>query len=295
MICSILTATLFFFGTRYGGTVNDQALKTYQNDFVKSALKTIVYSSSPRITGQELSSSQEIDYLIARVKEDFARNGIVTDSSDDLRNNVEAILRPFVGAFDYMLYIYVPERNHFAFMQIHRSVYALRDPAQPRGALVSRSDEILQCRPTGVTVLSRGLCNTTPGAAYPVYNYAITSREACEDPAVGGYWEINLPTDDSDAISQLVQSVGKTFQASATIELFVDDPNAALNRNFSDGLDRVPARVVLILWSPTNVDSAILNRLACQCDVRQESTGTANPNEPPLVAWQSCAGQLPSN
>ena len=115
LIVSGLAAFLFFFAASYGMTVEQQVVRQYRSEYATSALETILYSSTPRIAGQTLEDAKEVDYLLAAVKEDYADDKVLDETSAILAENVRGIMQPFSDGFDYVFYIYLPESKKFAY------------------------------------------------------------------------------------------------------------------------------------------------------------------------------------
>lgn len=109
VIVSVLAVFLFVFGIGYGVNVLEDVERQYGTEFAASAFKTILYSSTPRIEGIALEETNEIDYLLASVKEDFADNQKLDRTKGVLANNVTGIMEPLKDDFDYVFYVYIPE------------------------------------------------------------------------------------------------------------------------------------------------------------------------------------------
>lgn len=269
LVCSLLTALLFFFGTRYGESVNAQALYAYQNDFAKSTLKTLMYASVPRHAGEELSNpnTKEIDYLFPLLKEDIARNGRVETSRAPIRDNIEAILRPFVGTFDYMVYIFVPSQGYFPFMMLHRSVFstAIRSEGQGFGKdylTSSTRDELDFCFPTGVTPDHQGYCVNAAQQPVP----SLTSKTDCE--GASNIWRDISVVDDAEAISEFRKNIGRVFDSTSFMQVYLPSstsPGAPVG-NVGDAQTAI---IELLLWNPGNIPTPLLSgpdSLNCYCD-----------------------------
>ena len=115
LIVSGLAAFLFFFAASYGLVVEQQVSRQYRSEYATAALETILYSSTPRIAGQTLENAKEIDYLLAAVKEDYADDRVLDETSEILAENISGIMQPFSDGFDYIFYIYLPESKKFAY------------------------------------------------------------------------------------------------------------------------------------------------------------------------------------
>ena len=113
IIVMSLVSFLFFFTSQYGRVVGEYSNSKFGSDYATSALKTVLYSSFARdglpLTGCELpeNCSQEIDFLIAAVKEDYADDANINYFREDLTDSIEAVMQPVRNSFDYMLYIKV--------------------------------------------------------------------------------------------------------------------------------------------------------------------------------------------
>jgi len=119
LIVSGLAAFLFFFAASYGQIVEQQVAREYRSEYATSALETILYSSTPRIAGQTLENASEVDYLLAAVKEDYADDRVLDETSAILAENISGIMQPFSDGFDYAFYIYLPDRMTFGSEEKH--------------------------------------------------------------------------------------------------------------------------------------------------------------------------------
>ncbi|MDD5163661.1 MAG: hypothetical protein PHD95_05650 [Candidatus ainarchaeum sp.] len=106
MIVSALCIVLFLISNAYGNTVVEQIKRQYGSEYAASAFKTIFKSSTPRIEGQALEETPEVDYLLARVKEDFADDQKLNSTAGLLANNIVGIMEPVQDNYDYVFYIY---------------------------------------------------------------------------------------------------------------------------------------------------------------------------------------------
>lgn len=130
IIVTTLATLIFLFSNTYGNTVTSQIDRMYGAEYTTSALKTILYSSVPRNPEEELDKAEEVDYLLAMVKEDFANQ--VSSTSDAaaalgdatktiLKNNVLAIMEPIASQFDYLFYIWRRDNGAFVYFLFHKS------------------------------------------------------------------------------------------------------------------------------------------------------------------------------
>ena len=102
---------LFFYASNYGLTLQERVSNQYWKEYATGALETILYTSTPRVAGQSLEETSEVDYLLAAVKEDFAENGKIEETADVLKQNIKGIMQPVAPGFDYMFYFYLFARQ----------------------------------------------------------------------------------------------------------------------------------------------------------------------------------------
>jgi hypothetical protein len=103
-IVSSLCIFLFVFATSYGLTVAQSIKDRYLEEYESSALKTILYSSTPR--NADASGTSEMDFLLAAVKEDYADDKDLNETKMVLLNNIKQALSSKSDSFDYIFYIY---------------------------------------------------------------------------------------------------------------------------------------------------------------------------------------------
>ena len=151
LIVSGLSTFLFFFAVNYGGAIKQQVGLQYRGEYATSALETLLYSSSPRIEGQTLEDATEVDFLLAAMKEDFADNGQFDTTQDLIVNNVVGLMEPLADSFNYLYYIYMPERQEFAFFMLY--VSKLSWTAASRGmaeGVTHDASTIYLCKPSSL-------------------------------------------------------------------------------------------------------------------------------------------------
>lgn len=131
-IVAALCIFLFIFATQYGNSVDSSINDRYLEEFEASALKTILYSSTPRHIGQDLTA-REIDYLLSAVKEDFADDQALDETQMRLLKDINAIMRSKSDSFDYIFYIYSTEfpTNRFPYFLYYKSEW--EESKLPRG------------------------------------------------------------------------------------------------------------------------------------------------------------------
>ncbi len=120
-IVATLCLFLFVFATQYGNTVSQSIKDRYLEEYEASALKTILYSSTPRDPASDLSS-KELDFLLAIVKEDYADDQVLDETRIVLKKNIELVMSSKSASFDYIFYIYSSEtKNPFPFFLFYKS------------------------------------------------------------------------------------------------------------------------------------------------------------------------------
>ena len=132
LIVTSISVFLFSFSNGYGNTVSAQIAQNYNSDFATDALKTILYSSTPRNPDSSiygLSSEVEIDQLLAYVKEDYADKRYLTEKTMlILAQDINSIMAPLGDNFDYIFYLSVPRdqedvRQKFIFIFFHKTIH----------------------------------------------------------------------------------------------------------------------------------------------------------------------------
>jgi len=150
-IVSGLATLLFIFSNGYGLSVMEATAREYRADFATSAMKTILYSSTPRDPAVPLDKSTEVDYLLAAVKEDYADDKKIDESLAVLRDNIAGIMEPFADTFDYLFYLYLPDKKEFPVLILYLSKWTARNiPGEdPRKIEVidPKEDLIFFCSP----------------------------------------------------------------------------------------------------------------------------------------------------
>lgn len=107
IIITGLTGFLFLFSANYGKGIADQVNRNDSFEFVSSALKTIMYQSASRDAMQTINVSnpdpgQEVDYLMAMVKEDYADDlNLTANTQRSLARAAYQVMRPVADTQDY--------------------------------------------------------------------------------------------------------------------------------------------------------------------------------------------------
>ncbi|MCX6802729.1 MAG: hypothetical protein NT067_06485 [Candidatus Diapherotrites archaeon] len=88
----------------YGSSVERIALEFYGTDFATSALQTLLYSSTPRRYNETLANAQEIDYLLAFLKEDYANYRVLGEQSKKLLlKDMNTVMASAISNYDFLL------------------------------------------------------------------------------------------------------------------------------------------------------------------------------------------------
>jgi len=136
MIVTFLSIFLFGFSNTYGNSVEEQIMDQFNTTFATNALKTILYSSTPRDPSQNIyeDPDAEIDYLLAILKEDYADNEIIDLAEREvLGSTISAILSPISDTVDYVFYIRIPEQKKFVYFFFHTTNFEKDEANIPGG------------------------------------------------------------------------------------------------------------------------------------------------------------------
>jgi hypothetical protein len=113
-IVSIVCTGLFYFTINYGTSTETLLNSFYSSDFAMDSLKVISYVnvmrdgtgvSSQSVMGTATNPAQ-FDYMLAMIKEDYARNKEVSfQTKTAIANTIHSVLKPFDDSIDYVYYI----------------------------------------------------------------------------------------------------------------------------------------------------------------------------------------------
>ncbi len=123
IIVSTICTALFFFAINYGVRVDSQISSFYSSDFATDALKVISYVNTLR-SGENLSELANIeypqfDYLLAAIKEDYAENQKIGDTtSKSIVNTLDEVMKPFNESIDYAFHISSESNDDYLFFVI---------------------------------------------------------------------------------------------------------------------------------------------------------------------------------
>lgn len=127
IIISSLTGFMFLFAANYGKGIADQVNRNDNFEFASSALKTIMYQSSPRDASQSINTlspdpNLELDYLMAMVKEDYADDQTLSDNTKrSLARAAYSVMRPVADSQDYLFAFNTAQK--YVFLMIWRTKF----------------------------------------------------------------------------------------------------------------------------------------------------------------------------
>ncbi len=133
MIITVLSVFLFGFANNYGNSVKQKINDEYSTTFATNALKTILYSSTPRDSSQSIyDRDAEIDFLLAILKEDYSDDQVIGDREKlVLADTITSILAPISDSADYAFYITIPNDKKLVYFFIHLTNFKKEGPFNP--------------------------------------------------------------------------------------------------------------------------------------------------------------------
>lgn len=206
VIVSSLSTFLFFFAANYGLTLQERVVTEYWQEYATSALETILYSSTPRISGYTLENAPEVDYILAAVKEDYADDSKINETSEVLAQNISGIMQPIAGNFDYLFYIYLPDTKKFAFVML----YTKEAPTITETAIQPGKAAILFCDPPTLNDLER-LIENVGTSAQSNARIQLVAEDEKSYPIAQANLALWVPTPINDIITSLNCTVYKTI------------------------------------------------------------------------------------
>ena len=109
-IVSVLAIGMFSTSLSYGRSVETTLSGFYNEDYVTSALQTLLNASVPRVASEDLKTAQEVDALLAKMKEDYANTGTFSEDTKLLiKRTLDTIMSPRAPYNDYILYFWTPQ------------------------------------------------------------------------------------------------------------------------------------------------------------------------------------------
>lgn len=135
MIVTGLCILLFSYSSNYGVSIDSSLARKYTSDFATDALKTFLYSSTPRNPANSIyDSGIEIDHLLAYIKEDYyQRNGeslkknFSPEVEKVIQSSISRILSPVSDSSDYLLTFSIPTSGEYIFVLLHLSNYSISE------------------------------------------------------------------------------------------------------------------------------------------------------------------------
>jgi hypothetical protein len=114
-----LSTWLLYQSAVYGLGIQQQIAAQSKEEFTKSALETILFTSVTRQPGIPLEESTEIDYLLAALKEDYADDETLDETTPVLFQNVSGIMQPLTPNSDYIFFIFLMDKQQFIAVLLH--------------------------------------------------------------------------------------------------------------------------------------------------------------------------------
>jgi len=217
LIVTFLSIFLFGFSSSYGNSIKEQVNNEFNTTFATNALKSILYSSTPRDPDDSIENKgAEIDYLLAILKEDYADNELIDESERMvLGKTISKVLSPVQDTLDYALYISVPSEKKVVFFYLHLTNFKKKP-------------------------YSASLKELSEGESGRYYVYSPDP----DSPHADYFCAIGHESGDYDALSvklpRLLANVGPVSQASSSIKLVKELRKGEF--------DDFKAQVDLVLW-----------------------------------------------
>ncbi|MBI2597760.1 MAG: hypothetical protein HYW50_01035 [Candidatus Diapherotrites archaeon] len=122
LIVTGVSVLLFTFSNTYGNSVSTKVTTNHNTTFAADALKTILYSSTPRDPQKSLyapATEIEVDHLLAFIKEDYSDDSeLLPQTKEVLAKDIIGILAPIATNYDYAFYVSVVEEKFvFVFLK----------------------------------------------------------------------------------------------------------------------------------------------------------------------------------
>jgi hypothetical protein len=109
-IVSVLAIGMFSTSLSYGRSVETTLSGFYNEDYVTSALQTLLNTSVPRAANEDLKTAREVDSLLAKMKEDYANTGTFSEDTKLLiKRTLDTVMSPRMPYNDYILYFWTPQ------------------------------------------------------------------------------------------------------------------------------------------------------------------------------------------
>ena len=214
MIVTFLAIFLFGFANSYGTSIREQINDEFNTVFATNALKTVLYSSTPRDPGESIyDQDAEVDYLLAIIKEDYSDDQeIGPEERVVLGKTVRSIMSPVQDSKDYIFFITIPEQRHFVYFYFHTTNFIKEGPFNPGRVYFYGADAI-----------------------EPHKDYFCALCPNCSSGDKLGVYEEIEPR-----MGRLLANVGPTSQASSALKLVLERPDGT----FGD----FRAQADLVMW-----------------------------------------------
>ncbi len=237
VIISGLTGFLFLFAANYGKGISEQVVRNDSFEFVSSALKTIMYQSVPRNAAELIdvkipNPDQEVDYLMAMVKEDYADDQVLSDNTKkSLAKSVYAVMRPIADTQDYLFAINTAQK--YVLMIVWRTNFEVKTGKDGKP---DRFQNVEACS------IEKNNCPSPSGPRGP------HSMFFCS------------PDLTTNALQKLFLRVGTTTQAQSLINMVEFSGSSFL---LALDTTEIRAGVLLATWTSTFIPDAEWGLLKC--------------------------------
>ncbi len=234
VIISSLTGFLFLFAANYGKGISDQVNRNDSFEFVSSALKTIMYQSVPRDSNQVINVlnpdyEQEVDYLMALVKEDYADDQNLSENTKrSLARSVYQVMLPVADTQDYLFSIQTAQK--YVLMILWRTKFEVMQ-------VDGKDIRFQNVKPT---------CNPED----------ILDPSACESHQMF-FCE---PGISDNSVQKLFLRVGTTTQAQSLVNMVEFSGNSLL---LALDTTEIRAGVILAAWTATDIPKGEFDPLKC--------------------------------
>jgi len=160
-IVSAICTGLFYFAINYGLGTEALLVSFYSSDFAMDSLKVITYinvmrdGSPVEANPTSPSAYYEYDYLLALVKEDYAKSPTKTLSPKTrvaIANTLYSVLKPFDDSIDYAFYI-AKQGETAADVKFVALIIATHEKTDPTAPQVNRV--FYSCDPSAKNVLEK--------------------------------------------------------------------------------------------------------------------------------------------
>ncbi|MEM4262039.1 MAG: hypothetical protein QXZ13_03865 [Candidatus Diapherotrites archaeon] len=142
LVVTFLSIFLFGFAGNYGKNVKEQIDNEFETTFAANALKTILYSSTPRDPQKSLFDEKtEVDYLLAIIKEDYADDQELGEEERKvIAKTIKLIMAPIQDTKDYAFILFVPpesgRQQKIIYFFIHLTNFKKEEAKDPKGNVI---------------------------------------------------------------------------------------------------------------------------------------------------------------